>query len=65
MAEGIIKWISLDGQTAHYGVGVDDFWALSPKSAFARLWDSINTKRGYCWEFNPWVWVVEFKRVKT
>ena len=25
------------------------------------LWDSINAKRGYGWDVNPWVWVVEFK----
>lgn len=30
---------------------------------FAALWDSINAKRGHSWESNPWVWVVEFKRV--
>lgn len=28
---------------------------------FSILWDSINTKRGYGWDTNPWVWVVEFK----
>ena len=28
------------------------------------LWDSINAKRGYGWDVNPWVWVVEFKRVR-
>lgn len=28
---------------------------------FAHLWDSINSKRGYGWDTNPWVWVVEFK----
>jgi hypothetical protein len=27
------------------------------------LWDSINAKRGYPWSSNPWVWVIEFKRV--
>jgi hypothetical protein len=26
------------------------------------LWDSLNAKRGYGWEQNPWVWVIEFKR---
>lgn len=31
--------------------------------SFAELWDTINGKRGYSWESNPWVWVVEFKRV--
>lgn len=30
---------------------------------FAALWDSINAKRGYSWDSNPWVWVVEFKAV--
>lgn len=26
-------------------------------------WDKLNAKRGYSWELNPWVWVIEFKRV--
>jgi len=30
---------------------------------FERLWDSINAKRGFGWNINPFVWVVEFKRV--
>lgn len=30
---------------------------------FRMLWDSINAKRGYSWDSNPWVWVVEFERV--
>lgn len=30
---------------------------------FRCLWDEINTKRGYPWKSNPWVWVVEFKRI--
>ena len=31
--------------------------------AFARLWNGINAKRGFGWDTNPWVWVVEFKRI--
>lgn len=31
---------------------------------FAALWDSINAARGFGWEKNPWVWVIEFKRVE-
>jgi hypothetical protein len=31
--------------------------------SFAGLWDSINAKRGFGWDVNPWVWVVGFKRV--
>ena len=29
---------------------------------FISLWDSINAKRGYSWDDNPWVWVIEFER---
>ena len=29
---------------------------------FVELWDSINDKRGFGWESNPWVWVIEFER---
>jgi len=32
---------------------------------FAELWDSINKKRGYSWESNPWVWVYTFMRVES
>lgn len=28
---------------------------------YASLWDSLNAKRGYGWEANPWVWVIEFE----
>ncbi len=35
-----------------------------PKEWFKALWDSINEKRGYSWESNPWVWIIEFERVK-
>lgn len=30
---------------------------------FSSLWDSINAKRGFGWDANPWVWVVDFKVV--
>ena len=36
---------------------------LRAQDAFECLWDSINAKRGYSWESNPWVWVIEFKRL--
>jgi len=32
-----------------------------PKEAFQALWDSLNGKRGYGWDKNPWVWCVSFK----
>ena len=42
-----IPWIQEEGLTIHQ---------------FARLWNSINEKRNYGWDNNPWVWVVEFRR---
>lgn len=30
---------------------------------FANHWNSLNAKRGYPWEKNPWVWVISFRRV--
>jgi hypothetical protein len=32
---------------------------------FGQLWNSINRKRGFGWEVNPWVWVIEFKRIEV
>ena len=37
----------------------DEIRALN---AFRDLWDSINAKRGYGWDADPWVWAIEFKR---
>jgi hypothetical protein len=34
------------------------------KFQFEQLWESINGKK-YPWSSNPWVWVVEFKRVEV
>jgi hypothetical protein len=31
--------------------------------AFWTLWDKINSKRGYGSDKDPWVWVVEFRRI--
>lgn len=28
---------------------------------YKSLWDSINAKRGYGWDANPWVWVISFE----
>lgn len=32
---------------------------------YRMLWDSLNAKRGFSWESNPWVWVVKFERVTS
>ncbi|HCI9591585.1 TPA: hypothetical protein NQF56_002456 [Klebsiella variicola] len=37
-------------------------WKEYPPEAFAGLWESIYGEEG--WKSNPWVWVIEFKRVE-
>jgi len=39
-------------------------WTPRQRTWYAVLWDSINAKRDYGWDVNPWVWVIEFKRVE-
>ncbi len=36
-------------------------WGDTAKGAFGFLWESLNGEGS--WAANPWVWVVEFKRV--
>lgn len=38
---------------------------ISRRAEFVQLWDSINLKRGYGYDANPWVWVIDFKVVKS
>jgi hypothetical protein len=33
------------------------------RDCFRSLWNTINQKRGYGWEKNPWVFVICFKRI--
>ncbi|MEN6532201.1 MAG: hypothetical protein ABFD89_00965 [Bryobacteraceae bacterium] len=35
----------------------------SARDKFLVLWDSINAKRGFGWDTNPWVWAISFRRV--
>jgi len=49
-----------DAQAEGTDLGPWGSWRI----AFAELWDSINAKRGFSWESNPWCWVVDFKRIE-
>ena len=66
-AEGIEKIESKDGWNK---ASITDYELTASfnfktgKECFKYLWDSINAKRGYSWESNPWVWKILFKMIK-
>ena len=33
-----------------------------PSQVYRRLWNSLNAKRGFGWDVNPWVWVISFSQ---
>jgi len=55
LAEG---WNSRTSEPITDGTAGED-----ARAWYIALWDSINARRGYPWVSNPWVWVVEFKRI--
>lgn len=58
LAEGVRRY----GEEPIAKYGIEYPLMLTAKNAFAWLWESINGPDS--WELNPWVWVIEFKRVK-
>lgn len=44
------------------GVGLSNIMS-SYQRDFQFLWNSINAKRGFGWDVNPWVWAVSFRRI--
>jgi hypothetical protein len=61
-AEGI-KQTEPDGFWLAPLAGTPDFPWNDARMAYAALWNSINEKSGFGWDKNPWVWVIEFKRL--
>ncbi|MCG3177561.1 MAG: hypothetical protein MOGMAGMI_02535 [Candidatus Omnitrophica bacterium] len=59
--EGIAEWEGMfkeyDRPDSNPGLTRD------ARYSFQTLWDSINAARGYSWDSNPFVWVIEFRKV--
>lgn len=50
LAEGIPTWRGPDLER-------------TVRESYRDLWDSLNAKRGFGWDVNPWVWVIAFRTV--
>lgn len=74
-AEGVETWELTaqeiaDLQISDENPDVKKFWAVmgpgrySAVMEYRLLWNSINAKRGFGWDANPWVWAYTFKVVR-
>jgi len=70
-AEGVSPMDPLDLWKAPLSIlgfsmdGLATYRATSFTASYYQLWNSLNAKRGYSWDSNPWVWVCEFGRVSN
>ncbi|WP_346930260.1 hypothetical protein [Clostridium sp.] len=67
-----IRTYTKDNNVFKYAVSEEQFaWSDMPRvpwKAFAILWDRILKKEQlglYGWDNNPWVWVIEFKKLES
>lgn len=61
IAEGIHYDEAMKGYQVGDGMSGIFYHGRNPRISYRDLWDSINGELS--WELNPWVWVVEFRRV--
>lgn len=64
-ADALNEGITWDANTDGFAVGNKGccFHGSDPVISFIKLWNSINADR-YPWDNNPYVWVIEFRRIK-
>lgn len=65
ISEGVFKGVDLEDtvhEQEYYQSKFGGERFPSAYQAFSALWQSINGEKS--WESNPWVWVIEFKRIE-
>jgi hypothetical protein len=64
IAEGIEPVVAMGAHRTfvNYAPGLPAH--LLARDSYRTLWDSLNAARGYGWDANPWVWVLEFRTVR-
>ena len=63
-----IEDIISEGLEGYIRTSVDDVYTKDEyelRHEYAELWDDIYKLKGYGWDDNPWVWVIEFERLKN
>ena len=45
---------------ALWNIYYQDGFSIGYRLAYEEKWNSINANRGYSWDSNPWVWIIEF-----
>lgn len=48
----------------HLDAAFSQNWCHVHGDEFKHLWNSINEAKGYGWQSNPFVWCIEFRRIK-
>lgn len=61
IAEGVASSDALEALRGDSALLIQETY----RRGFRHLWDSLNAKRGFEWETNPFCWVLSFRRIEA
>lgn len=64
-ADVLAEGLTYSGRNAMLEIAPVDAYsdAAHLRNSYWELWESINSKRGFGWKTNPWVWCLSFRRI--